>query len=116
MLAKHSLLSGFGTHVTHEKPDNASRDVTVESILPSALAWKSALPLCLQAEGQQIPAEFTYSVTWRETTVPFEKRMDKYRRYQFLPQHLEVRRRADFIPDDQLTSSTQRQRVRFCMA
>ena len=40
--------------------------------------------------GQQIPAEFTYSVTWRETTVPFEKRMDKYRRYQFLPQHLEV--------------------------
>ena len=44
-----------------------------------------------QVEGQQIPAEFTYSVTWRETTVPFEKRMDKYRRYQFLPQHLEVR-------------------------
>ena len=45
-----------------------------------------------QVEGQQIPAEFTYSVTWRETTVPFEKRMDKYRRYQFLPQHLEVPR------------------------
>ena len=45
----------------------------------------------LQVEGQQIPAEFTYSVTWRETTVPFEKRMDKYRRYQFLPQHLEAR-------------------------
>ena len=44
-----------------------------------------------QVEGQQIPAEFTYSVTWRETTVPFEKRMDKYRRYQFLPQHLEAR-------------------------
>ena len=45
---------------------------------------------CMQVDGQQIPAEFTYSVTWRETTVPFEKRMDKYRRYQFLPQHLEV--------------------------
>ena len=30
-------------------------------------------------------------VTWRETVVPFEKRMDKYRKYQFLPQHLEVR-------------------------
>ncbi len=44
----------------------------------------------MQVDGQQIPAEFTYSVTWRETTVPFEKRMDKYRRYQFLPQHLEV--------------------------
>ncbi len=31
------------------------------------------------------------SVTWKETTVPFEKRMDKYRKYQFLPQHLEAR-------------------------
>lgn len=26
---------------------------------------------------QLIPAEFTYSVTWRESVVPFEKRMDK---------------------------------------
>lgn len=49
-------------------------------------------------EGQQIPAEFTYSVTWRETTVPFEKRMDKYRRYQFLPQHLEVRAACSLTP------------------
>ena len=35
-------------------------------------------------------ATFTYSVQWRETDIPYEKRMDKYRRYQFLPQHLEV--------------------------
>jgi len=32
-----------------------------------------------KTEGQQTPAEFTYSITWRETVVPFEKRMDKYR-------------------------------------
>jgi hypothetical protein len=44
----------------------------------------------MQADGQQIPVEFTYSVLWRETKIPFEKRMDKYRKYQFLPQHLEV--------------------------
>ena len=44
----------------------------------------------IKADGQQIPVEFTYSVTWRESTVSFDKRMDKYRRYQFLPQHLEV--------------------------
>ena len=37
-----------------------------------------------------VDTEFTYSVKWRETETPFDKRMDKYRKYQFLPQHLEV--------------------------
>ena len=37
-----------------------------------------------------VEATFTYSVQWREIDIPYEKRMDKYRRYQFLPQHLEV--------------------------
>ena len=37
-----------------------------------------------------VEATFTYSVQWRETDIPYEKRTDKYRRYQFLPQHLEV--------------------------
>lgn len=37
-----------------------------------------------------IAAEFTYSAKWRETEVTYDKRMDKYRRNQFLPQHLEV--------------------------
>jgi transmembrane 9 superfamily protein 1 len=41
-------------------------------------------------EDSAVAAEFTYSVTWRETDTPYEKRMDKYRRYSFLPQHLEV--------------------------
>ena len=40
-----------------------------------------------------VEATFTYSVQWRETDIPYEKRMDKYRRYQFLPQHLEVGRK-----------------------
>ena len=44
-----------------------------------------------QDEGATVPVEFTYSVKWKETDVTFDKRMDKYRRYQFLPQHLEVR-------------------------
>lgn len=34
--------------------------------------------------------DFTYSVKWKETTIPFERRMEKYSRYSFLPQHLEV--------------------------
>ena len=37
-----------------------------------------------------VPAEFTYSAKWKESEITFDKRMDKYRRNQFLPQHLEV--------------------------
>ncbi|KAK9803242.1 hypothetical protein WJX73_008999 [Symbiochloris irregularis] len=43
----------------------------------------------LSAAGT-VPAEFSYSVKWTETPTPFDRRMDKYRRYQFLPQHLEI--------------------------
>ncbi len=35
--------------------------------------------------------DFTYSVKWEETQIPPEKRMEKYSKYSFLPQHLEVR-------------------------
>ncbi|KAK9822258.1 hypothetical protein WJX81_008337 [Elliptochloris bilobata] len=41
-------------------------------------------------EGDSVIVDFTYAVKWRETTVPFERRMDKYSRYSFLPQHLEI--------------------------
>ena len=41
-------------------------------------------------DDSPVTAEFTYSVKWLETDTPYEKRMDKYRRYSFLPQHLEV--------------------------
>lgn len=43
------------------------------------------------SEGiSSVSAEFTYSVAWKDTTIPYEKRMDKYRKYQFLKQHLEI--------------------------
>ena len=38
-----------------------------------------------------LDVEFSYSVKWKETNTPFEQRMNKYSRYSFLPQHLEVR-------------------------
>lgn len=41
------------------------------------------------AEEQDVT--FTYSVTWKSSLLSFDKRMDKYRKYQFLKQHLEVR-------------------------
>lgn len=37
-----------------------------------------------------VRADFTYSVTWTPTDVAFARRMDRYRRDTFLPQHLEV--------------------------
>lgn len=33
---------------------------------------------------------FSYSVKWVATETPFSDRMDRYSRYSFLPQHLEV--------------------------
>ena len=38
----------------------------------------------------QVRADFTYSAKWRETEITYDKRTDKYRKNQFLPQHLEV--------------------------
>lgn len=40
--------------------------------------------------GEKIIVDYTYSVSWRETPTTFDKRMEKYSRYSFLPQHLEV--------------------------
>ena len=44
-----------------------------------------------ESAKEGISAEFTYSVQWHETDITFDKRMDKYRKYQFLPEHLDVR-------------------------
>ena len=44
------------------------------------------------SEGASADAaiEFSYSVAWKATETTYEKRMDKYRKYQFLKQHLEI--------------------------
>ena len=41
-------------------------------------------------EGDNIIVDYTYSVKWRESQIPYERRMEKYSKYSFLPQHLEV--------------------------
>ncbi|KAK9841340.1 hypothetical protein WJX74_004155 [Apatococcus lobatus] len=41
-------------------------------------------------DGENIIVDYTYSVKWHDTSIPYEKRMDKYSRYSFLPQHLEI--------------------------
>lgn len=41
-------------------------------------------------DDKEIEVEFTYSVNWAETNIPFQHRMDKYSKSSFLPQHLEI--------------------------
>ncbi|KAG8493127.1 hypothetical protein CXB51_010624 [Gossypium anomalum] len=41
-------------------------------------------------EDKEVDAEFMYSVKWKETDTPFEKRMDKYSMSSSLPHHLEI--------------------------
>ncbi|OAY70144.1 Transmembrane 9 superfamily member 4 [Ananas comosus] len=41
-------------------------------------------------EDKDIEVEFLYSVKWKETNTPFEKRMEKYSQSSSLPHHLEV--------------------------
>lgn len=41
-------------------------------------------------EDKQVDADFTYTVKWRVTEIPFEKRMDKYSQSSSQPHHLEI--------------------------
>ncbi|XP_027078125.2 transmembrane 9 superfamily member 3-like [Coffea eugenioides] len=41
-------------------------------------------------EDKGVDVDFTYSVKWRDTDIPFEKRMDKYSHSSSLPHHLEI--------------------------
>ncbi|RWR75136.1 transmembrane 9 superfamily member 3-like protein isoform X1 [Cinnamomum micranthum f. kanehirae] len=41
-------------------------------------------------EDKEVNVEFTYTVKWRETDLPFDKRMEKYSRSSSYPHHLEI--------------------------
>lgn len=41
-------------------------------------------------EDKEADVEFSYSVKWKPTDISFEKRMDKYSKTSFMPQHLEI--------------------------
>ncbi|KAJ8460353.1 hypothetical protein OPV22_033279 [Ensete ventricosum] len=42
------------------------------------------------SEDKEVDVDFTYSVTWKKTGIPFEKRMEKYSKVSSMPQHLEI--------------------------
>lgn len=41
-------------------------------------------------EDREVEVEFLYSTKWKETVIPFERRMEKYSKSSSLPHHLEV--------------------------
>lgn len=41
-------------------------------------------------EDKKQSVKFTYSAKWKETDKSYDQRMEKYSRYSFLPQHLEI--------------------------
>ncbi|XVF71041.1 hypothetical protein PTKIN_Ptkin12aG0002900 [Pterospermum kingtungense] len=41
-------------------------------------------------EDEEVDVDFMYTVRWKETDTPFEKRMDKYSLSSSLPHHLEI--------------------------
>ncbi|KAJ6421227.1 hypothetical protein OIU84_028578 [Salix udensis] len=41
-------------------------------------------------EEKEVDVEFMYSVKWKKTEIPFEKRMEKYSQSSSLPHHLEI--------------------------
>ncbi|KAG0565350.1 hypothetical protein M758_8G179500 [Ceratodon purpureus] len=42
------------------------------------------------SEEKDTQVKFTFSAQWSPTTKTYEKRMEKYQKYSFLPQHLEI--------------------------
>ncbi|GIL57276.1 hypothetical protein Vafri_12531 [Volvox africanus] len=40
--------------------------------------------------ADNLDIQFSYSVKWKQSSVTFDHRMDRYARYSFLPQHLEI--------------------------
>ncbi|CAK0754796.1 Transmembrane 9 super member 4 [Coccomyxa viridis] len=80
---KHELKYYLFTHIHFDILYNGDRVIEVNvSTDPSRTVEIT--------EGENVIVDWTYSVKWRETSIPFEKRMDKYSRYSFLPQHLEI--------------------------
>ena len=80
---KHELKYYLFTHIHFDILYNGDRVIEVNvSTDPSRTVEIT--------EGENVIVDWTYSVKWRETSIPFEKRMEKYSRYSFLPQHLEV--------------------------
>lgn len=75
------------THLHLDATFNGERVISVTARTDPAKSVVLPAPTDVLAP---LRADFTYSITWTESDVPFSKRMERYRRDTFLPQHLEV--------------------------
>ncbi|KAI8467030.1 MAG: EMP/nonaspanin domain family protein [Monoraphidium minutum] len=84
---------GFVGKVQHSRPKGLKGGITGESkVIELNVSTVSVDPNKTVdiTTGEEIAVRFSYSVKWVPTELPFEDRMDRYTRYSFLPQHLEI--------------------------
>jgi transmembrane 9 superfamily member 1 len=70
-----------------------STDAKLETVLldpSSAAAAPNDHAETRESTASRESVEFTYSVTWTHTDVPYSRRMEKYAKASFLPMHLEI--------------------------
>ncbi len=77
---KHFLFTHFHFEVSYNGDEVIEINVSSDPMRTVEITDKESLSV-----------KFSYSVKWKPTTVTYEHRMDRYSRYSFLPQHLEVR-------------------------
>lgn len=69
-----------------------STDAKLETVLLDPASAAAVAHHDGKGESADSPGnvEFTYSVTWTPTDVPYSRRMEKYAKASFLPMHLEI--------------------------
>lgn len=84
---QHQLHFYLFTHFHFDIAYNEDRVIEL-NVSTAALDPKKTIDI---TSDNSLEVEFSYSVKWKPTSIPFDDRMDRYTRYSFLPQHLEVR-------------------------
>jgi len=70
-------------HIHFEMLHNGDRLIQVDVSTDPA----SAVDI---TDSEPRTVEFTFSAAWKPTDIPMSKRLDRYSKYSFLPQHLEI--------------------------
>ncbi|URE14341.1 Endomembrane protein 70 [Musa troglodytarum] len=94
-------LWGFLGRIKKDKPDSSKSKYLLFKHIHFEILYNGdrVIEINVQADpnlsvditdDKEINVEFSYSVSWKKTEVPFEKRMEKYSKSSFLPHHLEI--------------------------
>ena len=78
------------THVHFDISYNGDHVIEINVSTDPLKTVDITAPATADAAEKPVDVKFSYSAKWKATTVPFERRMEKYSRYSFLPQHLEI--------------------------